>query len=124
MPDPNEASSRRSLRRLLPVLCLFHAERTHQRKGNVVLFPTTGRAKPRRPCTLQRATGRLAEILPSRGRMNILTIRGPASAVFGGWDLGAILTLWQGSPFELVTQTNTTNAFTPGSQRVNVLRDP
>jgi hypothetical protein len=56
--------------------------------------------------------------------MNILTIRGPASAVFGGWDLGAILTLWQGSPFELVTQTNTTNAFTPGSQRVNVLRDP
>ena len=58
------------------------------------------------------------------GRGRHWLARGHASAVLGGWDLGAILTLRQGSPFELVTQTNTTNAFTPGSQRVNVIRNP
>ncbi len=48
---------------------------------------------------------------------------GPAAVALGGWNLGAILTLQQGSPFGLTTQANTLNAFS-GGQRVNVLRDP
>ncbi len=46
----------------------------------------------------------------------------PAIA-FGGWNIGAITTLQNGSPNGFVTQNNTTNAF-GGAQRVNVLRDP
>jgi hypothetical protein len=49
---------------------------------------------------------------------------GVAAAVLGGWNLGGILTFQQGSPMGLVTQVNNTNAFAPGSQRVNVLRNP
>lgn len=48
---------------------------------------------------------------------------GAAAVILGGWNLGAILTLQQGSPFGLTTQNNTLNAFS-GGQRVNVLRDP
>src|SRR5205814_4302450 len=44
--------------------------------------------------------------------------------ILGGWSLGFIGILQQGSPVQLVTQTNTTNAFTPGAQRVNLLRNP
>ncbi|HET8548026.1 MAG TPA: TonB-dependent receptor [Bryobacteraceae bacterium] len=46
------------------------------------------------------------------------------AAFLGGWNVGAILIRQSGSPVGLVTQQNTTNAFNPGSQRVNVLRDP
>jgi hypothetical protein len=49
---------------------------------------------------------------------------GFASMVLGGWNVGAIGLLQAGSPYGLVMQTNNTNAFNPGSQRVNVLRDP
>ena len=49
---------------------------------------------------------------------------GVPAAMFGGWSLAMIGVLQQGSPIQLNTQTNTTNAFTPGAQRVNVLRDP
>ncbi|BDC47853.1 hypothetical protein F183_A01690 [Bryobacterales bacterium F-183] len=42
----------------------------------------------------------------------------------GGWTVGAILIAQAGSPFGLVTQANTTNAFNPGPQRVDLLRDP
>jgi hypothetical protein len=48
---------------------------------------------------------------------------GPAAITLGGWNIGAILTLQQGSPYGLTTQVNTLNAFS-GSQRVNALRDP
>ena len=50
--------------------------------------------------------------------------QGFMATVFGGWNLGSILTLQSGPPLGLVTQVNNTNAFNPGSQRVNVLRDP
>jgi outer membrane receptor protein involved in Fe transport len=50
--------------------------------------------------------------------------QGPSAMIWGGWSLGLIVTLQQGSPYGLTTQTNTTNAFTPGPQRVNVLRSP
>ncbi|MPZ19064.1 MAG: hypothetical protein GEV06_14290 [Luteitalea sp.] len=49
---------------------------------------------------------------------------GIAASVLGGWDVGLIMTLQAGNPIGLVTQVNTTNGFTPGPQRVNVLRDP
>jgi hypothetical protein len=45
------------------------------------------------------------------------------ASAFGGWNIGAIITLQDGSPNGFVTQNNSTNAF-GGSQRVNVLRDP
>ncbi|MEZ5352234.1 MAG: TonB-dependent receptor [Bryobacteraceae bacterium] len=48
---------------------------------------------------------------------------GMAATLVGGWNLGVILTLQDGSPDGLVTQNNTTNAFN-GVQRVNLLRDP
>lgn len=48
---------------------------------------------------------------------------GPAATILGGWGLGVILTLQDGSPDGLVTQVNNTNAF-GGAQRVNVLRNP
>jgi hypothetical protein len=48
---------------------------------------------------------------------------GPLGVALGGWNIGAIMTLQQGSPFGLTTQVNTINAFS-GGQRVNVLRDP
>lgn len=50
--------------------------------------------------------------------------KGMGAALIGGWNLGAIITLQSGPPVGLVTQANNTNAFNPGSQRVNVLRDP
>jgi hypothetical protein len=50
--------------------------------------------------------------------------RGALAAFAGGWNLGTIVTLQSGPPLGLVTQVNGTNAFTPGSQRVNVLRNP
>ncbi|MBI1897413.1 MAG: hypothetical protein HYS04_12950, partial [Acidobacteria bacterium] len=49
---------------------------------------------------------------------------GPAALLAGGWNIGAIVTLQDGSPVGLTVQTNTTNAFTPGALRPNVLRDP
>ena len=47
-----------------------------------------------------------------------------AGKVIGGWNLGLIVTLQAGNPMALRMQTNTTNAFTPGPQRPNLLRDP
>ena len=49
--------------------------------------------------------------------------KGPAALALGGWNIGAILTLQQGSPYGLTTQVNTLNAFS-GGQRVNVVRNP
>src|SRR6266851_2607432 len=46
------------------------------------------------------------------------------SLIAGGWNIGFIGVLQQGSPVGLVMQTSNTNAFAPGSQRVNVLHDP
>ncbi|MDX1980360.1 MAG: TonB-dependent receptor [Bryobacteraceae bacterium] len=45
------------------------------------------------------------------------------ATALGGWNIGAILTLQDGSPSGIVTQNNTANAFS-GAQRANVLRDP
>jgi hypothetical protein len=49
---------------------------------------------------------------------------GVPAAVFGGWSFAFIGILQQGGPVGLTVQTNNTNAFNPGAQRVNVLRNP
>jgi hypothetical protein len=66
--------------------------------------------------------GSVYELPVGKGRARLN--QGPAALILGGWNLGLIVTLQQGSPFGLTTQTNTTNAFNPGPQRVNVLRNP
>lgn len=50
--------------------------------------------------------------------------RGLPASIGGGWNVGSIVTLQSGPPPGLVTHVNGTNSFNPGSQRVNVLRDP
>ncbi len=42
----------------------------------------------------------------------------------GSWQVGMLVTLQSGAPFTAVTAANTSNAFTAGSLRPNVLRDP
>jgi len=44
--------------------------------------------------------------------------------VVGGWTVSTTGTLQSGPPFSVTTQTNTTNAFSAGSLRANVLRNP
>ena len=50
--------------------------------------------------------------------------KGATAVLLGGWNVSGIVTLQDGSPYGLATQSNTTNMFTPGPQRVNVLRNP
>ena len=49
--------------------------------------------------------------------------QGVASSLVGGWTVGSILTMQSGGPFTIVMQTNTTNAFSAGGLRANLLRD-
>jgi len=49
---------------------------------------------------------------------------GALSKIVGGWTFGAISTIQSGGPFTVTTQTNTTNVFSAGGQRANVLRNP
>jgi hypothetical protein len=44
--------------------------------------------------------------------------------VLGGWSISDVTTLQSGAPFTVVTQTNTTNAFSAGALRADVLRNP
>lgn len=48
----------------------------------------------------------------------------PLRYVLGDWGLGCVATIQSGAPFTVVTQANTTNAFSAGSLRANVVRDP
>ena len=48
---------------------------------------------------------------------------GPLTYILGGWNLGSIIMLQSGGPFTVTTQTNTTEAYSAGAQRANVLRD-
>ena len=45
----------------------YHAERNHQGKGNVLLFPRKYRPSPARACAVPRAAGWAVALLPSRG---------------------------------------------------------
>ncbi|MCX6634219.1 MAG: hypothetical protein NT090_03910, partial [Acidobacteria bacterium] len=44
--------------------------------------------------------------------------------VLGGWKVGAIALAQSGGAFTATTQTNTTNVFSAGPQRANLLRNP
>jgi hypothetical protein len=44
--------------------------------------------------------------------------------VIGGWSLGVVGTLQSGAPITVITQTNSCNCFSAGSQRADVIRDP
>ena len=58
----------RSLRRALSdYVEHYHAERNHQGKGNVLLFPRDHGSPPRGACAMSRATGWAFALLPSRG---------------------------------------------------------
>jgi len=50
--------------------------------------------------------------------------QGPAAALLGGWTIGSIVNVQSGGPFTVTMQTNTTNAFSAGALRANLLRDP
>ncbi len=44
--------------------------------------------------------------------------------VLGGWTVGVLAALQSGPPFSVVTQTNTTNSFSAGALRANLVGDP
>lgn len=49
---------------------------------------------------------------------------GVASEILGSWTLGNVTRLYTGAPFTVVTTTNSTAAFSSGSQRANVIANP
>jgi len=58
----------RSLRRALSEYVEhFHAERNHQGKGNVLLFPRSANTRRGGACSMPRATGQTVALLPSGG---------------------------------------------------------
>lgn len=48
----------------------------------------------------------------------------PLRHIVGGWSVGSVAVLQSGAPFTVNMQTNTTNAFSAGSLRADVLRNP
>ena len=48
----------------------------------------------------------------------------PLRHILGDWVVSGILTLQSGAPFTLNTQVNSTNAFSAGNLRADVIRDP
>ena len=48
----------------------------------------------------------------------------PLRYIVGDWSIGAVATIQSGAPITVQTQTNTTNAYSAGAQRADVLRDP
>src|SRR5262249_15391508 len=50
--------------------------------------------------------------------------RSPVRYLVGGWSVGAVGTIQTAAPFTVTTQTNTTNAFSSGALRADVLRNP
>jgi hypothetical protein len=48
----------------------------------------------------------------------------PLGYVVGGWSLGVVGTIQTGPPITVITQTNSCNCFSAGSQRANVATNP
>src|SRR5207244_1432477 len=63
----------------------------------------------------------LYELPFGKGRKLVRT--GPLARVVGGWSLGAVGIMQTAGPFTVTTQTNTTNVFSSGGQRANVIRN-
>jgi hypothetical protein len=53
-----------------------------------------------------------------------LALNPVVDATLGGWKIGALQTYMSGPPFTVITAANTTNAFSAGPQRPDLLRDP
>ena len=49
---------------------------------------------------------------------------GPLRYIVGGWSIADLTSIQSGAPFTVTTQTNTTNSFSAGALRADVLRDP
>lgn len=57
---------------------------------------------------------------PGRAHLN----KGAVAQIIGGWTIGNVTVLQSGPPMSVTTQTNNSNAFSAGSQRPNVSKDP
>src|SRR5262249_48795483 len=62
--------------------------------------------------------------LPIGNGKRIATHNKVASTIFGGWSVAFIGLFQDGATQQVNMQTSNTNAFAPGSQRVNVIRNP
>ncbi|MCL5746367.1 MAG: carboxypeptidase regulatory-like domain-containing protein, partial [Acidobacteria bacterium] len=49
---------------------------------------------------------------------------GFAASAIGGWSVGVVTSVQSGGPFSVTMQTDTTNAFSAGALRANVIGDP
>jgi hypothetical protein len=58
------------------------------------------------------------------GKGHKLAPGGVLGALASGWTVSTVLTAQTGAPFTVITQTNTTNAFSAGSQRASVSGNP
>lgn len=58
------------------------------------------------------------------GRGKRYLSRGLAASLLGGWSVGVLGTLQSGAPFSVTAQTNTTNAFSAGALRADLIADP
>jgi hypothetical protein len=58
------------------------------------------------------------------GRGRTWMQQGWLSRAVGGWSIGSIATMQSGGPFTVTTQNNTTNVFSAGGQRANVVSSP
>ncbi len=58
------------------------------------------------------------------GRGKRYLTKGALGAIAGNWSVGLLALMQTGPPTTVTTQTNTTNAFSAGAQRANILRDP
>lgn len=50
--------------------------------------------------------------------------QGVSSRIFGSWNLGNVTRVYSGAPFTVITQTNSTAAFSSGAQRADVIGNP
>jgi hypothetical protein len=58
------------------------------------------------------------------GRNKRYLATGPTGFILGNWSVGVLALLQSGPPTTVLTQTNTSNAFSAGGQRADLLRDP
>jgi hypothetical protein len=58
------------------------------------------------------------------GKGRALLSKHPLRLIAGDWSLGVVATAQSAAAFTVTTQTNTTNAFSAGALRADVLRDP
>jgi hypothetical protein len=58
------------------------------------------------------------------GKGHSLLTNHPLRHLAGGWAVGSVMLVQSGAPFTVTTQVNTTNAFSAGALRADVLRNP